>query len=198
METLTAPPIQGKDTGGETTGWIVTYTGGWIEPLDPNPEHINVYDLAHALGMCVRFTGHVREFYSVGQHSVLASYGCDEADALWGLLHDASEAYLSDIASPIKKQGDFEFYKVVEARLMEAICTRFDLPPEMPESVHRIDKMLLRAEQRDLMPNDPSPGEIYEEEIRGWHPGMAEAMFLARYNGLTGEQLEVPLDYVGR
>lgn len=195
---LTKPPVNGNDTGGETTDWIITYTGNWIRPTDPKPEQINPYDLAHSGALCVRFTGHVKEFYSVAQHEVLASYICDEEDALWALTHDGSESYLSDIASPVKRQDDLEGYRRVEKLLEAAICERFSLPPEKPASVKLADRMLLRAEQRDLMPNAPSPGPIYEGEIIGWSWQMAEAMWLNRYRQLTGEDIEVPLEYVGR
>src|SRR5579885_2784587 len=82
--------------------WIQTYCGVAFYPLDPRPEEILIEDIAHALSMLCRFTGHVKRFYSVAQHCVYVSHRCDPKDALWGLLHDAAEAYLNDISRPVK------------------------------------------------------------------------------------------------
>jgi 5'-deoxynucleotidase YfbR-like HD superfamily hydrolase len=130
-------------------GAIVTYSGTWIKPLEPDPELITIEDIAHSLSNACRFTGHVRDFYSVGQHSILCSWIVPVEDRLCALLHDASEAYLSDFASPIKQQPGFgELYKEVEGRLMEAIAVRFGIEWPMPDTVEWADKVLLRSEQR--------------------------------------------------
>jgi uncharacterized protein len=112
-------------------------------------------------------------------------------DALWGLLHDASEAYISDIARPVKRQQEFgKFYKQAEDILMAAVCERFGLPMEMPDSVKEADDMLLRAEQRDLMPNEPSDGPIYPDTIEPWSPSKAKTWWMSRYSQLTGDIYE--------
>lgn len=181
------------DPGNETasTGWIATYTGRRIEPLNPDPALIDPMDIAHSLAGQRRFTGHTDPWYNTAQHSVLVSTIVPEGDALWGLLHDAPEAYISDIARPVKRQPEFEpFYKAAEDILMAAVCERFGLPLQMPESVKEADDMLLRAEQRDLMPNDPSDGPIYEETVVPWSSETAKSRFLERYGELTGEIYE--------
>ena len=181
------------DPGNEksNTGWIATYTGRRIEPLKPDYNEIDPMDIAHSLANQCRFTGHTREFYSTAQHSYLVSTIVPAEDALWGLLHDASEAYISDIARPVKRQPEFEpFYKAAEDTLMAAVCERFGLPVQMPASVKEADDMLLRAEQRDLMPNDPTAGPIYEDKIIPWSPTKAKTMFLERYGRLTGDVYE--------
>ena len=68
---------------------------------------------------------------------------------------------------------------------MEAVAKRFGLSEEMPSSVKEADAKLLRAEQRDLMPNDPKEWPIYEKTIDPWLPPKAERMFLLRYEELT-------------
>jgi hypothetical protein len=113
--------------------------------------------------------------------------------ALLGLLHDASEAYISDIASPVKNHPDFgAYYDIAEDRLELAIAERFGLPYPMPPEIKVADKMMLRAEQRDLMPNDPSEGPIYDGAVVPWSPYDAERMFLSRYNTLTGAGVRIP------
>lgn len=192
MELTTALVDSGNETN-ETGHWIITYTGEAIEPLSPDPERIHVEDIAHSLANQCRFTGHVRSFYSTAQHSVLVSLLVPSEYAIWGLLHDASEAYVSDIASPVKRHPDFgTYYNIAEERLELAVAERFNLPWPMPKEIKIADKMMLRAEQRDLMPNDPSDGPIYEKEVVPWSHYDAERIFLSRYATLTGEAVTMP------
>src|SRR6266496_3875421 len=101
-------------------GEIILASGKWFNVFNPKPEDVDIRDIAHALSNQCRFTGHTKEFYSVAQHSVLVSTFCAPEDAAWGLLHDASEAYLSDIASPVKKHPDFgPFYLEAEKRITD-------------------------------------------------------------------------------
>ena len=80
--------------------WMMTFTGIQFFIADPDPEAIRVVDVAHALSMICRFGGHVSEFYSVAQHSVLASEWCDPRLAAEVLIHDAAEAYVGDVIYP--------------------------------------------------------------------------------------------------
>ena len=82
--------------------WIETYTGKKVYPLRPDEETLCVEDIAHALALTCRFGGHCSEFYSVAQHSCLVSDLCPDGLKLAGLMHDAAEAYLGDVVSPIK------------------------------------------------------------------------------------------------
>jgi hypothetical protein len=175
--------------------WVQTYTGRVMYPLDPRPEEINIIDIAHALSNLCRFTGHVRTFYSVAEHSVRVSNVCDVQDALWGLLHDASEAYLADMSRPMKRTSDFgPLYHQAEARLMAVICEKYGLPQDMPESVSVADTRLLMTEKRDLMHGCNKPWEDTGEPIEGlifpWNPFMGERRFLERFASLTEPLIE--------
>jgi len=164
-------------------GEIILASGKWFNVFKPNPDDIELKDIAHALANQCRFTGHVKEFYSVAEHSVLVSQYCLSSDAKWGLLHDASEAYLSDIARPIKKHPDFgPFYLEAEQRVMNAICEKFEMELEMPASVKEADDMLLRMEARDLMPETfpVYPGETASNPIICWNPRQAYGEFIVR------------------
>lgn len=178
-----------------TGDWIQTYSGGRFWPLDPKPEDVKIEDIAHALANQCRFAGHVRKFYSIAQHSVLVSLICDRADRLWGLLHDAPEAYSCDLPRPIKYDERIKpAFKALEKKLEDAIVTHFGLPPGEPESVKAADKRLLFTERRDLLPylewHSDSWGMGLEAKplpyhISPWSPEHAEAMFLKRFRELT-------------
>lgn len=138
--------------------WIQTYSGVKFHPLNPNPDDINLKDIAHALSMQCRFSGHCKWHYSVAQHSVHVSMELPPEMRVWGLLHDASEAYLVDLPRPLKRSSEMgSLYMEIEERLMRAVAARFDLQWPMPDAVHDADNALLMAEKRDLMGASPEP-----------------------------------------
>lgn len=115
--------------------FIETYSGVRFCPLAPEVSKIRIHDIAHALSNQCRFSGHVRHFYSVAEHSVRVSRLLEKRvpknRRIWlkGLLHDASEAYLVDLPTPLKANGKIgEEYREAEGRLMALIWERFALP----------------------------------------------------------------------
>jgi uncharacterized protein len=171
--------------------WIRTFSGLRFWPLDPQAEHIRIEDIAHALAHQCRFSGHTRSFYSIAQHSLLVSELCRPEDALWGLLHDASEAYLGDAARPLKELAEFAAYRDAEQRLQSCIMERFGLRPEQPASITEADDLMLAIEYRDLMtrPVDDQyiaspPADLRISIQETWSPVTAELNFLARFNQL--------------
>jgi hypothetical protein len=175
--------------------WIQTASGRQFWPLDPRPEDIFMVDVAHALAMKCRYTGHCLEFYSVAQHSVLASLlmeqwarlenECQKTWGLWGLLHDATEAYLPDVARPVKRE--LIGFKEIEDRLAECVAMRFGLPWPMPDRIAEADLVLLATEYRDLMASSAVPWGCIEnvrpmaEVIEPLPPNRARAQFLGRW-----------------
>ena len=129
-------------------------------------------------------------FYSVAEHSVRVSQFCRLEDALWGLLHDASEAFLSDIPAPLKELPEFEAYRAAERTLQKTIAVRFGLAPEQPASVTEADGAMLRIEMRDLLKpvNTAQPRTTSENDrlaiITPWQPRIAKARFLSRFREL--------------
>lgn len=164
---------------------IITASGRSFWPLNPRVEDVNIRDIAHGLSNMCRFNGHVRGFYSVAQHSVLVSRIVPPQYALWGLLHDATEAYLPDVTRPIKSH--IEGFCDIEYRLMNCIAVAFELLGPMPSEVKEADIRLLVTEQRDLC-RSHSPSFDYpplEEVIEPWEPATARFKFIQRYQELT-------------
>lgn len=86
---------------------ITTYTKKTFDPLAPKEEFLDIHDIAHSLSLLCRANGHFPEFYSVGEHCLncareAQARGYSVRVQLACLLHDASEAYLSDVTRPVK------------------------------------------------------------------------------------------------
>jgi len=161
--------------------WILTYTGKKVYPFDPQVEQIDIKDIAHALSMKCRFSGQCSRFYSVAQHSVFTAHCCSFGNRLWGLLHDASEAYLGDVPSPIKR--NLPNYKSTEDRLLRTIAQRFDLSWPIPSEVKDVDKRMLNTEAIAMWKTLPEDWGVkappfYKLKITSWPPEIAEMMFL--------------------
>ena len=136
---------------------IMTYTKKMFDPLQPNAEMIDIEDIAHALSMLCRANGHFKSFYSVGQHSIncmkeAKAKGCSERIQLACLLHDASEAYLSDVTRPVK--AELPRYKEIETLLQETIWNKWLGEPLIEEELKQvfdIDDAILAHEFLNLM-----------------------------------------------
>ena len=136
---------------------IMTCSHKMFDPLAPEAELIDVKDIAHALSMLCRANGHFRSFYSVGMHSVncaneAIARGYSRRVQLACLLHDGSEAYLSDVTRPVKEE--LPQYKLIEKPLQDVIWNKFlgsPLTPEEEELVFLIDDDILENEFPALM-----------------------------------------------
>ena len=166
--------------------WIRTFTGKKFFPLGPDFGEFDIEDIAHALSNQCRFSGHVRFFYSVAQHCVNVSYEVPEVDAYEALMHDASEAYLQDMPTPIKMM--MPEYKKAEKVLETAIEAHFGLimDDDARINIRAADLKLLATEARDLMGN-PQDWESLQGlvpctyKIVPASPAVAKAAFLDRY-----------------
>ncbi len=135
---------------------ILTYTNTMFYPLAPHVDEVKMEDIAHALSQMCRANGHFKSFYSVAQHSINCA---QEAEArglsarvrLACLLHDASEAYISDITRPVKLF--LEDYKKIEQNLQKVIYSKFgidDLTSTELRHIDEIDNVLLEFEFTNL------------------------------------------------
>ncbi len=174
----------------ENEPWVQTYSGRRFNPLNPIPETIVIQDVAHALSNMCRYNGQCNSFYSVAQHSVIVSYLCDQKDALYGLLHDLSEAYIADISSPVKRTPEFEGYRNIERNLMCAVYKRFGLYPQEPVSVKQADYLALATEANCLL-NARSDWKLDIEpapfKIDPLPPKEAKMLFINRFFDLIGK-----------
>lgn len=168
---------------------ILTSAGTYFHFLEPERSAIDIETIAHALAHICRFTGHTATFYSVAQHSVLVSRLVPPEHALAGLLHDAAEAYLGDVAAPLKML--LPDYKAIEAKVEAAVLGRFGLPAKLPPQVKDADRLALAIEQRALM---PVHGDVWECELHPDYdrikaqmeifpapPVIARKLFMARF-----------------
>lgn len=141
-----------------------------------------ISDIAHALANIGRYVGHTDVFYSVAQHSVAVSR-LSPSYPLWGLLHDASEAYIGDLSSPLKAL--LPEYKRLEKRVMAQICETFGLASVEPPEVKQADLTMLATEGRDLFvhgwPYEEVSAPPVEDIIKPWGAGQAREEFIERY-----------------
>jgi hypothetical protein len=170
--------------------YITTHSGRQLDPLAPRIEDIHIWDIAHSLAHLCRFAGHTHQFYSVAEHSVRVSFLVDERAGLHALLHDATEAYLVDVPTPLKAL--LPQYREIEKRLNATICAAFDIEPDTyKEEVKKADLEMCAAEVRDLMPIGdygligvrPDPNFIVP-----WTVVNARELFLTRFNHLRRDE----------
>jgi hypothetical protein len=164
-----------------TPDCIRTVSGIYINVFEPTTEMICIEDIAHSLSLQCRFGGHLPKFYSVAEHSVNCSNHVTNGSKLMALLHDASEAYLMDIPSPIK--AHLPEYKNIESNLMKVIADKFGFEWPMNGSVHMVDKRMLQAEWDCVM-----LGEKEYSFIKCWSPEEAKAKFLECFEQLTNKK----------
>lgn len=163
--------------------WITTYTGKKFHFLDPQPEEIDIVDIAHHLSLVCRFAGACREFYSVAEHSMRMAEIVPQEYRLHTLLHDASEAYLPDLPRPEK--AEIPRFKLIENIILEAIFQKFvPIYQQGIVEVKQADNILLATEARDLMANMDDWAELpkpLEDRIKPISSRLAEVAFLCKF-----------------
>lgn len=202
-------------------GWGHTLNGRVVYAQDMLLEDIHMEEMAHSLSNQCRWGGWTREFYSVAQHAVLVGLRAFQLaiergpevcpiTAMWyGLRHDDSEAYLTDIPTPLKAY--LPFYYEVEARVQEACMARFTIKHNqdmdvIKQIVKQADLDLLFMERDRYITNSGDPYEMEDRhpqvgfevfrefEIEGiladcgapadqpWHPKLARTVYKAMFN----------------
>ena len=175
---------------------IMTCSHKMFDPLNPEVELIDIHDIAHSLSMLCRANGHFRSFYSVGMHCVNCA---KEAIArnysrkvqLACLLHDGSEAYLSDVTRPVKEE--IPRYREIEDPLQDVIWQKFlgeALTEEEYRQVFEIDDDILENEFPALMGvklKETVPALRSEPQFQFEDFQKTEKEFLALFHTLSKE-----------
>lgn len=177
--------------------YITTYSGIHFTPVNPDPAQIEIRDIAHSLSLLCRANGHFKYFYTVAQHSIACAA---EAKArnhsvrvqLGCLLHDAAEAYVSDVTRPVKAL--LPEYLPIEDRLFDAIMAKYlgsELTEEERRQVFEIDDDMLALEFKEIMPEELN--DRYKKLRAEIHPHRedekdVERQFLALFQKLTEEK----------
>lgn len=148
---------------------IVVGSGSYVDPLDIKVSDIKTKDLGDALAKLCRFNGHGRFFWSVAQHSLLVAYivellapkaierSHDRADAVrYAILHDAAEAYLGDVAAPLKRTPAFQAYRDAEEKVLHTVFKAYGLLPNpdpvIAGVVKEADVIAVSVEASQLLP----------------------------------------------
>lgn len=161
--------------------WIQTHTPrGSFDLANPKAEDVRIEDISYALSNLCRFTGHCNRFYSVAQHSIHVAELVAETHPEWALaalLHDAEEAYIGDLSSPLKalirELEGREILTGISLPINIAIRQRFDLTEYvgMHAAIKAADLKMLATERRDLMP------ESSAELAASWYAATGTAGF---------------------
>jgi hypothetical protein len=131
--------------GTKKGAWIETHSGIKFNVFKPLQKDVRIGDIAHALAMCTRFNGHLPEYYSVAEHCVIMSYLVEPEHALAALLHDAAEAYLSDVPRPIKYM--LPNITKLDAEVSSCILRKFGVK-DIDDSIHNLDRAICLAEAK--------------------------------------------------
>lgn len=137
--------------------WMQTISGKKFQLTEPRKEDVDFADIAYALSHLCRFAGHTKKFYSVAQHSCIVASLLPKSLKLYGLLHDAHEAYIGDITSPVKEALGSMGRQLLH-RIEEGICraifdaAKLEWPsPAVYRAVKYADLVALQTERRDLL-----------------------------------------------
>jgi 5'-deoxynucleotidase YfbR-like HD superfamily hydrolase len=170
-------------------GYITTFTGIDFNPLKFTEDDFDIEDIAHALSMNCRWSGHCSAFYSVAQHSVYVARFMQRNQML-GLLHDGSEAYGSDMPTPFK--NILPDFRKLEDNIQAKIYKKFlgRIPTEEEHRYLKIyDKLLLDFEGTTFIKHWGAPIDVsiirqVDEKFHPWTPAEAKEKFLKEFRKL--------------
>ncbi len=143
---MTTDLLRGKP--GTVAATIILRSGMYFDYINPSADTVCIDDIAWGLANTCRFGGQSLQYYSVAQHGVLVSENVPLELRLDALMHDAAEAYVGDIVSPLKQL--LPDFKIVEERVEAVIFEKYKLKNTKHPDIKHADLRLLRTEQRDL------------------------------------------------
>jgi 5'-deoxynucleotidase YfbR-like HD superfamily hydrolase len=173
----------------EATSVMLTYSGRTLDLERPDFSAFEIEDVARPLAYQCRFVGNTVAFFSVAQHSVLASRLAPPGFEYDALMHDGEEAFTGDWPTPWKARIGRELVAAAVEPIKRALARRFGLRHPQPKEVKLADQRALATELRDLCAPHrvnwrdlPPPAP---ERIAPLAPDEAMAAFLARYRELA-------------
>lgn len=176
---------------------MVTNSGKVIDYENLTPEMFDHNDIGHALAHQCRYAGHIGEHYSVAQHLCLAADYCkwvspqQQYDAL---MHDAAEAYVTDIPRALKRCSYLKDYAMLEDLVQGFLATKYNFTADKNQIVQMVDTKLACTEIRDLLPKaiaifaaDYASIVPFPEKVWPWPAGYAKEQWFKRFHGLRRE-----------
>ena len=172
------------DTGSHR---IESASGHMVDLCKPSPDTIELGDIAHHLARTNRFTGATRgRGINVAAHSLwvaryLEKAGHAPATRFQGLIHDAAEAYLGDIAMPLKTMPAIRLaYAPLEQHMMQVVRVALGLPPPtatQQDAIAHADALAASAESLAGLPSRGASPRYQRLDalarrlpVRLWHP----------------------------
>lgn len=145
----------------------------------------SIVDIAYNLSHLNRYTGSAGQ-YSVAQHSVLVARNVREGLRLDALLHDAPEAYLGDVAAPLKAIIGRE-YRILETKYHNIIDRHYHVQTRHAD-IKVADMRMLATELFNFAPHRDNPVdyEPFDMLIEDWTPERAQEEFLQMFYSLGG------------
>lgn len=131
-----------------------TFGSRQIDFLDPKPEDIDIEDIFMSLSRTSRYRGFTTRIYSVLEHSyrgALAMRKLKPEYTLEFLLHDAAEAYVGDVPTPLKEL--IPEFRTIEHRIDAVIREKYGLPLTMSPEVKAMDLAMMVTEKQALKPD---------------------------------------------
>ena len=175
--------------------FIQTITGRKIDFTDPDPEQIHIFDIATGLARAPRFAGHTDVTWTVAAHSVFVADHCPQGMQFEALLHDATEAYMGDVPTPLKHLC--HSYTIYEGMLGGAIRKRYGLGPWRSTYIEDIDRWALEEERRAFCKNSTwrVPLKIWSVNTwpdfeRGMGFGESQYLFLTKFLALCPDRFK--------
>jgi len=178
--------------------WVPTFSGRGYRPWADEPGEVDPDDVAYGLAHTFRYGGQSRPAITVAEHSVLATL---IVKTLWpgherlekaALMHDAAEAYLHDIQSPLRRRvkvqinGELISWSASDLLVTENVCRQFgiiEMDLTAPE-ITAADILAACFEKRDCrnLAGDWGLPEIPEAiahlKMNFWPPAEARFQFM--------------------
>lgn len=167
-----------RNIDSKKRNFMLTHTGQKFDPLALDPAIFDIRDIGRALAYQCRYNGHLPCFYSIAQHSVMVADMLPDELKQWGLLHDATEAYMGDVVFPVKAL--LPEFKSIENKVLACIVEKFGLnPKDEPKEVKQADLVALAWEMWNFNFGSVDV-EFPHERFDPWSPDEAHAKFMRK------------------